>query len=514
MLKYRRLLSGIMSTLGLMAATNAVSAGDISYQGELLNGGVPVNGITQMKFVICGEDNGLSWSNDSSAATCDDEPATAVNVEVTDGRFRVILGGPGMSPIQSTHLAFLKIWVEDASGFTLLQPAHRLSSAPSALSVVLPSPAAADRFAVWKPDGLGYLSSGGLKVDAIGNVLLDTATQLVLSSPGVRFADGTTQTTAQVVGPAGPAGPAGPQGPSGATGLTGPAGPQGPTGAAGDPGPVGPAGPAGAPGAPAELGPSLATQLNIEGLTLSAGAWTPLTYVSADHNEGDPPLWDSASPTRLTATSTGTYLVNIDIHFYGVGSGDSRVQIVRNGTTVVQEFDEWALSAASIAVTGSAIVGLDAGDFLEVLVLRSQGGGVWPPNTNVAMALLTTGQQGPVGPQGPPGTPGGPPGPQGPQGPVGPVGATGPEGPAGPAGPQGPQGPPGIPGTSVAICGYQASALQPSCAGICGTNSRVVTQQVFSGNGSCFATSTTGPCSYTLNGSPPGWAFCCVCQPL
>ena len=79
---------------------------------------------------------------------------------------------------------------------------------------------------------------------------------------GIKFPDGTLQTTAQLVGPQGPAGAVGPQGspgpegPAGAEGPAGPAGPQGPQGdqgiqgPAGPEGPQGPQGPAGADGSP------------------------------------------------------------------------------------------------------------------------------------------------------------------------------------------------------------------------------------------------------------------------
>lgn len=56
---------------------------------------------------------------------------------------------------------------------------------------------------------------------------LTVAGTIESTSGGFRFPDGTTQTTAQVVGPQGPAGP---QGAAGATGATGPQGPAGDSG--------------------------------------------------------------------------------------------------------------------------------------------------------------------------------------------------------------------------------------------------------------------------------------------
>ncbi|MDO8628882.1 MAG: collagen-like protein [Phycisphaerales bacterium] len=70
---------------------------------------------------------------------------------------------------------------------------------------------------------------------------LQVAGVIQSTTGGMRFPDGTTQTTAQVAGPQGPAGPTGPAGPAG------PTGPRGPTGLTGPTGPAGPAGPTGVP---------------------------------------------------------------------------------------------------------------------------------------------------------------------------------------------------------------------------------------------------------------------------
>jgi hypothetical protein len=51
-----------------------------------------------------------------------------------------------------------------------------------------------------------------------------------LQAQGLKFKDGTTQSTAATAGATGPAGPTGPTGPRGLTGAAGPAGAQGPQG--------------------------------------------------------------------------------------------------------------------------------------------------------------------------------------------------------------------------------------------------------------------------------------------
>ena len=89
---------------------------------------------------------------------------------------------------------------------------------------------------------------------------LDVGGTVNIRSGGVRFPDGTVQSTAQLEGPAGsdgaqgPAGPTGPAGSDGSQGPTGPAGsngsqgPAGPPGSDGPQGPMGPAGPTGPAG--------------------------------------------------------------------------------------------------------------------------------------------------------------------------------------------------------------------------------------------------------------------------
>jgi hypothetical protein len=80
------------------------------------------------------------------------------------------------------------------------------------------TPAAGDSYAWYNPDGTARLwtpvNGDAITVTTAGNLKLDIA------GSGIVFPDGSTQTKAQVQGPAGPAGP---------QGATGPQGPPGPT---------------------------------------------------------------------------------------------------------------------------------------------------------------------------------------------------------------------------------------------------------------------------------------------
>ncbi|MHC4846461.1 MAG: FG-GAP repeat domain-containing protein, partial [Planctomycetota bacterium] len=120
----------------------------------------------------------------------------------------------------------------------------------------------------------GAIVFGPGAVTVTGPISSGVASVLRLDTTlGVKYSDGSVQTTATLVGPAGPAGatgPAGPTGPTGAAGAdgadgaTGPQGPAGPTGATGAAGadgadgaagPMGSTGPAGADGADGATGP-------------------------------------------------------------------------------------------------------------------------------------------------------------------------------------------------------------------------------------------------------------------
>jgi hypothetical protein len=123
----------------------------MSYQGELLRDGQPFHGMARFKFVLC--KNGVTvWSNDLSSSACA-EPAGTVNVNVANGIFSVILGGPGMQSISGPGAAdlgtaVLRVWADTGSGFDLL-PDQALASAPTALGVVQTDPAVSGYLARW-----------------------------------------------------------------------------------------------------------------------------------------------------------------------------------------------------------------------------------------------------------------------------------------------------------------------------------------------------------------------------
>ena len=137
---------------------------------------------------------------------------------------------------------------------------------------------------------------------------LDVNGQIFSRSGGIRFPDGTTQTTATLQGPLGFPGPTGPQGPTGtpgvtgAQGATGPAGsgatgPQGPTGAQGLTGPQGATGPAGS-GATGSQGPT--GQAGAQGATGPQGPTGVAGAAGATGPQGPPGPSGSAGASGAT----------------------------------------------------------------------------------------------------------------------------------------------------------------------------------------------------------------------
>ncbi|OAB60335.1 hypothetical protein AY599_02545 [Leptolyngbya valderiana BDU 20041] len=132
-------------------------AQEISYQGELRDGGVPFDGTAAMKFVIVDDDTGLTiWSHDGSVVAGDPpiEPDAFVEVPVGDGLFSVMLGlEPGMVPIAGADAlnlgrSSLRMWVSTGGAFEQLSD-QMLASSPSALSVQQVDPDATGFLARW-----------------------------------------------------------------------------------------------------------------------------------------------------------------------------------------------------------------------------------------------------------------------------------------------------------------------------------------------------------------------------
>lgn len=158
----------LAAALVVLAICWPAMAQEISYQGELRQGGVAFDGTAAMKFVIVDDDTGLTiWSSDGSVLAGDPpvEPGASVMVPVSDGLFSVMLGlEPDMVPITgpaalSLGRSSLRMWVSTGGAFERLSD-QMLASSPSALSVRQVDPDAAGRLARW--DGMRLAATASL----------------------------------------------------------------------------------------------------------------------------------------------------------------------------------------------------------------------------------------------------------------------------------------------------------------------------------------------------------------
>lgn len=170
-------------------------AQEVSYQGELRDGGAPFDGTAAMKFVIVDDDTGLTiWSSDGSVPPGDPpvEPAGSVDVAVGDGLFSVMLGlEPDMVPISGADAlnlgrSSLRMWVSTSGGggaFERLSD-QMLANSPSSLSVRQVDPDATGRLAAW--DGARLAAATGLFYDSDRSALrinaAETEAVLTISS--------------------------------------------------------------------------------------------------------------------------------------------------------------------------------------------------------------------------------------------------------------------------------------------------------------------------------------------
>lgn len=89
---------------------------------------------------------------------------------------------------------------------------------------------------------------------------------------------------------------------------------------------------------------------------------------------GNGSVWNGATPSRLTATLTGRYLILANVGFDANAVGRRICQIRANGVTLVTE------QATNTAATGTAVIhaaseyDLLAGEYVEMLALQTSGG--------------------------------------------------------------------------------------------------------------------------------------------
>ena len=184
-------------------------------------------------------------------------------------------------------------------------------------------------------DGADSLRIGNIRLTKTGIESIITGQDITIGNlndrgllsvaNGIRFPDGTVQSSAiiqGIKGDTGPAGPQGVQGPAGAQGVQGPAGPQGIAGSAGSSGGAGPAGPQGIQGIPGTMSAyygnfySTAIQTNL----VSANSFT---FNSPADGVGVTIVDNS----KITVANAGTYNLQFSAQIEKSDSGDDEIEI-------------------------------------------------------------------------------------------------------------------------------------------------------------------------------------------
>jgi hypothetical protein len=192
---------------------------------------------------------------------------------------------------------------------------------------------------------------------------------------GIRFPDGTVQSSAILQGIKGDTGPAGPQGvpgPAGPQGVPGPAGPQGLAGTAGSSGGSGPAGPQGIQGIPGTMSAyygnfySTLTQTNL-GAAQTPDVANAFTFNSPPDGVGV----TIVSNSRITVANAGTYNLQFSAQVEKTDSGNDSVDIwlSKNGTNIPwSNTRTWLIGNSAKQVSAwNFVITLTANDFLELM---------------------------------------------------------------------------------------------------------------------------------------------------
>jgi hypothetical protein len=234
-------------------------------------------------------------------------------------------------------------------------------------------------------DGADSLRIGNLRITKTGIESIISGQDITIGNlndkgllsvaNGIRYPDGTVQSSAILQGIKGDTGPAGPQGipgPAGPQGATGPAGPQGLAGSAGGTGGSGATGPQGIQGIPGTMSAyygnfySNAIQINV-GVAATPDVANAFTFNSPPDGVGV----TIVSNSRITVANAGTYNLQFSAQLNKTDSGDDSVDIwlAKNGTNIDWSSGrEWLYGNDAKQVVGwNYIITLVANDYLELM---------------------------------------------------------------------------------------------------------------------------------------------------
>lgn len=102
-----------------------------------------------------------------------------------------------------------------------------------------------------------------------------------------------------------------------------------------------------------------------------------LTAVTFDRVvTGNESFYNSSTPSRISFSSPGTYLVGATVQWTTNGTGYRQMHIARNGDTTNRIVHSLVTSSSSGSVTNNAsgIYTFSAGDYIELYVYQNSGG--------------------------------------------------------------------------------------------------------------------------------------------
>lgn len=108
--------------------------------------------------------------------------------------------------------------------------------------------------------------------------------------------------------------------------------------------------------------------------TITTNTWTAISFDSVKYEFGDGELYDSASPTRITARRAGVFAVTATVRFANNSTGRRYINFSLNGTRLNTFVVFDALAIGVWSATEAMQLELAEGDYLEVEVWQSSGG--------------------------------------------------------------------------------------------------------------------------------------------
>lgn len=237
-------------------------------------------------------------------------------------------------------------------------------------------------------DGADSLRIGNLRLTKTGIESIITGQDITIGNlndrgllavaNGIRFPDGTVQSSAIIqglkgeTGATGPAGPQGAQGAQGPAGAQGAAGPQGLAGSAGGSGGTGPAGAQGIQGIPGTMSSyygnfySTLTQTNV-GEAQTPDIANAMTFNSPPDGVGV----TIVSNSRITVANAGTYNLQFSAQVEKTNNGNDSIDIwlAKNGTNVAWSSTRtWLYGNNAKHVSAwNFVITLAANDYLELM---------------------------------------------------------------------------------------------------------------------------------------------------